>query len=124
MSVSLLLASALLASPEAHVVAAPAGADHVEVAYVALSEGRNDAAVAQLRASHLAANGDPAALINLGSAYARMGRTEEALVAFRSAIASDVRYDLQLADGSWMDSRRAARIAAAQLDKGSTLAAR
>src|SRR6218665_1533993 len=107
MSVSLLLASALLASPEAHVVATPAGADHVEVAYVALSEGRNDAAVADLRASHLAANGDPAALINLGSAYARMGRHDEALVAFRAAMASDARYDLQLADGSWVDSRPA-----------------
>ena len=124
MSVSLLLASALLASPDAHVVATPAGADHVEVAYAALSEGRNDAAVAQLRASHLAANGDPAALINLGTAYARMGRNAEAQVAFRSAMASDVRYDLQLADGSWMDSRRAARRAAESLDRGTALAMR
>ena len=124
MSFSLLLASALLASPEAHVVASPAGTDHVEVAYAALSEGRNDAAVAQLRASHLAANGDPAALINLGTAYARMGRHDDALVAFRAAIASDVRYDLQLADGSWMDSRRAARRAVESLDRNTALAMR
>jgi hypothetical protein len=35
----------------------------------------------------------------------------EALDCFAAAMASDRRYDLQLAEVPWMDSRRAARLA-------------
>ena len=124
MSISLILASALLASPATHVAASPADTDRVEVAYDALRAGQNDAAIAQLHASRLAADGDPAALINLGTAYARLGRREEAMACFKAAIASTSRYDLQLADGSWVDSRDAARRAAEALEGSGTLAMR
>ena len=123
MSISLILASALLASPATHVVASPADTDRVEVAYDALRAGRNDAAIAQLRAARHAAAGDPAALINLGTAYARLGQRDEALACFKAAMASN-RYDLQLADGSWVDSRDAARRAAEALEGSGTLAMR
>ncbi len=124
MSISLLLASALLASPATHVVASPADTDRVEVAYDALRAGRNDAAIAQLRASGLAADGDTAALINMGTAYARLGRPDAAMACFKAAMASTTRYDLQLADGSWVDSRLAARRAAEALDRSAALAMR
>lgn len=123
MSISLLLASALVASPAAPVVAIPADTDRVEVAYDALRAGRNDAAIAQLRASRLAAEGDAAALINLGTAYARLGHRDEAMACFKAAMATS-RYDLQLADGSWVDSRDAARRAAQSLEGNGMLAMR
>ena len=43
---------------------------------------------------------------------------------YRAAIASPDRYDLQLADGRWMDSRAAARLAAASLEKSDKLVLR
>ena len=41
-----------------------------------------------------------------------------------SALASRERYDLELADGTWMDSRAAARLAIRMLAKGQELALR
>lgn len=89
------------------------------VAYQALSEGRTAEAIAQLGKTS-----DPAALINLGTAYARQGRTEDARAAFTAAINSRDHYYLELADGSWVDSRKAAKMALAGLEKSSGIALR
>ncbi|MCW1429860.1 hypothetical protein [Novosphingobium sp. JCM 18896] len=118
MSATLTLAGLLLAQSAWFV--APTNIERTDVAYEAMSHGRTDAAISQLR-DHSA--NDAAALINLGTAYARKGMRAEAMECFEAAMAAD-RYELQLADGSWMDSRRAARIAAARLDRTSTLASR
>ena len=93
-----------------------------EVAYEALAERRDTDAVAQLEARLLEEPNDPALLINLGTAYARVGKTERAAAAFRAAIDSDTRYRLELADGSWIDSRQAARLALAGLETRGSLA--
>ena len=53
-----------------------------------------------------------------------VGRRDEAMASFRAAIASADRYDLQLADGSWADSRDAARRAARALNANAALAMR
>ena len=121
MTATLLLAGALLAQAA---VAAPPGTsdlDQVDVAYSAMSRGDTDGAIDTLRAN---AGSDPAALINLGTAYARKGMKTEAVACFNAALASDDRYELQLADGSWMDSRRAARLALERLEKSGTLTMR
>ena len=118
---TLLLAGALLSQASMLAVPQQGGIEKVDVAYEALAQGRTDAAIEQLRAG---AGSDPAALINLGSAYARKGMRAEALECFNAAVASDEQYELQLADGSWMNSRRAARTAIARLDMAGTLAAR
>lgn len=121
MTATLMLAGVLFSQAAVFTIEPYAGAiDNTEVAYEAMTQGRTDAAIEQLRAR---AGDDPAALINLGTAYARKGMRAEAKASFDAAIAAD-RYELQLADGSWMDSRRAARVAAARLDKASTFAAR
>ena len=99
---------------------APASAD---VAYEELAAGRTESAIASLEASLKETPGDPALLINLGTAYARAGRMEEARDAFRAAIAAEDRYRVQLADGSWEDSRKIARLALDSLDR-TALAAR
>jgi hypothetical protein len=85
------------------------------VAYAALRDGKPQEAVAQLAPSPQLAARDPSRLINLGTAYARLGRSDEAQAMYRAAADSPIRYDLELADGRYMDSRWAARIALAGL---------
>jgi len=85
----------------------------------ALANGQYRQAVAELRQGSLDQVNDPARLINLGTAYARLGDFVNASDAFRRAMYSDVRYDLELADGSVVDSRYAARLALAKLAKDS-----
>lgn len=124
MLVSILAASAAMAQPADQVATATTNVDRVDVAYEELMKDRNREAVEQILASGLDDQGDPAALINLGTAYARLGETEKAKACFKAAANSDTRYMLELADGSWMDSRRAARKAAKALSNEETLAFR
>lgn len=95
-----------------------------EVAFEELATGRPEQAIAKIEANGANVSRDPAALINLGNAHARLGRTEKALEYYRTAIESDVRYDLELADGRWMDSRRAAVMARDSLLKRNAQALR
>lgn len=128
MAATILIAGALLAqaaaSPATPVVTVEAGADRVDVGYEELRSGRPDAAIEQITGNRMLEHGDPAALINLGTAYARLGRKDDAHAAYAAAILSNERYDLQLADGAWMDSRAAARLAIHYLEDNRTLALR
>jgi len=94
----------------------------LSVAYEELKAGRNDAAVDKLTHSTLDRD-DPSRLINLGTAYARLGKTADAQTAYKAAITSSIRYDVELANGTYMDSRWAARTALANLDQGKPLLA-
>lgn len=101
------------------VVTAPqADSMQLPVAFAELKAGENQAAVAKLTGDSGVDARDPSRLINLGTAYARLGRTAEARAAFEAAAASPIRYDLELASGDYMDSRWAARTALAQLAAG------
>jgi Tfp pilus assembly protein PilF len=119
-----LVASAALAHSSAPPITVDAGADRIDVAYEELMRGQPEAAILKIRSNTKLDADEPAALINLGSAYARIGRADEAQACYRSAIASNNRYDLELADGRWMDSRRAARLAVEMLAKGVVLTLR
>ncbi len=88
-----------------------------EAAFEQLTTGETETAIAQLEAALEQTPDDPALLINLGTAYSREGRFDEARDAFRKAAASEDRYRVQLADGSWEDSRRVARLALDSLDR-------
>lgn len=99
-------------------------AEFVDVAYEELATGQAEQAIARIRANPRIESDDPAALINLGTAHARLGRSIEAREFYIAAITSTNRYDLQLADGRWMDSRRAARLALNMQSQGETLALR
>jgi Flp pilus assembly protein TadD len=124
MIVTLILTGALLVeAPTSEPYFVKDNIERVDVAYQEMVQGRTDAAIARIRANKRLASDDPAAMINLGAAYARKGMTREALDCYKTAQASRDRFELQLADGSWMDSRRAARIAAAKLE-GSAFAVR
>jgi Flp pilus assembly protein TadD len=117
------MALGLVVSALLLVQAAPAAANQdasqegSEAAYEQLAAGENQGAIARIEAALEQTPGDPALLINLGTAYAREGRMNEARDAFRNAIAAEDRYRVQLPDGSWEDSRKVARLALDSLDR-------
>jgi hypothetical protein len=94
------------------------------VGYAELASGDANGAIARIEAGGGAQRNDPAALINLGSANARLGRLESARQYYVAAITRGEPQDLELADGRWIDSRRAARLALRMLDRGTVLALR
>lgn len=106
--------TAILAALTLSQSAAPAA----DVAYAALAAGDDRAAVAQIEGNAALDADDPARLINLGVAYARQGDRVRAREAFRQAIASEKRYDLETASGRWVESRSLAFRALAALDQG------
>jgi hypothetical protein len=123
MATSLVLASLLFAqATPAITVEAPFGVD--DVGYRELIAQRPADAIARIEANRTLEVDDPAAQINLGTAKARLGDHAAAIGHYRAAIASRQRYDLELADGNWMDSRAAGRLAVRMLAKGDTLALR
>lgn len=119
----MLMTALILASALVQPVAPQADRATPDVAYAELAAGNSDAALRKLEDAS-ADRSDPAVLINLGTAYARQGSTDKALAALRAAVASPERYDLELADGRWMDSREVARIALANLQRGTAQASR
>lgn len=124
MASALLLAGALLAQAGVAPLPAAAAPDRVDVAYEDLAQGRSQAAISRINANRELESDDPAALINLGTAHARIGQKRQAAAYYMAAIATPNRYDLELADGRWMDSRRAARLAIEKLPSGEALAIR
>lgn len=124
MSVSMIAAAILAGQSALSLTAAPAPLPTVDVAYAELAAGQPLQAVHKLEAAGAARSDDPATLINLGAAYARAGMSGKALGAYRAAVSSPVRYDLQLADGSWVDSRFAARQALKAMVAANTMALR
>jgi Flp pilus assembly protein TadD len=85
------------------------------IGYEALVMGDNARAVSQILTSAQVSRHDPAKLINLGHAYARMGRMAEASALFTVVMQSRDSVDLVLADGRVMNSKEAARKAYARL---------
>ena len=93
------------------------------VAFEELTSGQAEAAVASLEESLRQDPRDPATLINLGTAYSQLGDAERAARAYQAAMTSGTRYQLELADGTWADSRDTARRALDRLDRRHALAA-
>ncbi|AOR77032.1 hypothetical protein LH128_13388 [Sphingomonas sp. LH128] len=120
------LATAVLLGQSAFSLAVetPAPPQAHDVAYTELASGRTQEAISKLEAGGAAKSDDPATLINLGAAYARAGASAKALSAYRAAVSTPVRYDLELADGSWVDSRFAARRALSGMLAANRMASR
>jgi cytochrome c-type biogenesis protein CcmH/NrfG len=115
---ALVAAAQLTSTPGAE----PPTTETRDVAYQDIAAGRADEAIQAIEARLEADPRDPALLINLGAAYARKGDTARAAQAFQAAIDSPTRYDLELADGTWVDSRHAARRALQTLQHSAQLA--
>ena len=121
---SMILASAALASATVPVEVSAPRAEAADVAFDELRAGQAQAAIQRIRANRAVEADDPSALSTLGAAHARSGQAEQARGYYLAAVASRQRYDVELADGRWMDSRRAARLAIELQAKGATLALR
>ena len=91
---------------------APAGAakpdDDLKVVAEALLDGDYAGAEEQIGAMGLTDRNDPAMLINLGNAYAGMGRRADAQLAYKAALDAHNQIDLDMADGSVRSSREVA----------------
>lgn len=85
------------------------------IGYEALMRGDNERAISQIMTSEQVSKHDPAKLLNLGRAYARMGNTDKAAEYFNLVMQSRDSVDLVLADGRVMNSKEAARKAYANL---------
>ena len=112
-----MIVSAILLTQSVPAVTSEGAYEQREAAFEELTKGENGNAIAQLEAALDQTPGDPALLINLGTAYSREGRFDEARDAFRRALDSQDRYRGQLANGTWEDSRRVARLALDSLDR-------
>lgn len=124
MSLSAIAATVLMGQAAFSLAVDKPAPDTVDVAYAELAAGQPQEAVRKLEANGAARSEDPATLINLGAAYARAGMADKALVTYRAAVDTPDRYDLQLADGSWMDSRVAARKALKGMVAANAMASR
>ena len=124
MPATLILAGLMFAQAAQPAITVESTPDRLEVGYRELVQQRPADAIERINANRSLESDDPAARINLGTAKARLGAKSAAVDDYRAALASRQRYDLELADGTWMDSRAAARLAIRMLDKGETLALR
>ena len=111
MSISALAAAVLLGQSSFSLVIDVPPPESTDVAYPEIARGENELAMARLYETRLAKGEDPAVLINLGTVYKRLGHVGHAQEAWKAALHSADRYQLELADGSWMDSRDIARLA-------------
>lgn len=117
------LAAPGLAQPvQNRAAATEIGYDAGTLGYAALLQGNYPAALEQMQAAQNevspAARRDPARLINMGLAYAKMGDVASARQHYQAAIDTPVSFDIILSDGRIMDSRVAARHALRRLDQG------
>jgi cytochrome c-type biogenesis protein CcmH/NrfG len=115
LAIGIILSAAFLAQAGPSMTDSSVG--QADAAYEQLAAGENEQAIAHLEAALEKTPGDPAMLINLGTAYSRAGDFDKARAAFRAAISSESRYRVELADGSWEDSRQIARIALDSLER-------
>jgi tetratricopeptide (TPR) repeat protein len=109
-ALALTVAAPAMAEPQYEI-----GYDRGTLAFEALMANDNKAALDQLARDRSVPNTDPAKLINIGRAYARLGDFERAEEAFVAAIYCKDEMDLVLADGREMNSRKAAKLALREL---------
>src|SRR5215218_6928321 len=122
MAGALVLAGLMFAQAAQPGITVESSPDRFDVGYRELVAQRPADAIERIAANRSLEADDPAALINLGTADARLGNLAGALDHDRSAIARRQRYDLELGDGRWTDSGAAARLAIALLTKGKAVA--
>lgn len=124
MPATTLIITAFLAQSAFSLAADDQRYEQADVGFEELAQGEPVSAIEKIEANKRLDSDDPAALINLGNAHAQLGMTEKAMEYYRAAMASQEHYNLELADGRWMDSRRAARKALNGLLKANAQASR
>ncbi len=111
----LMIIVAAMAAPVAAQPDFEIGYDRGSLAYEALMANKNELALQQLLRDSSVSDNDPAKLINIGRAYARLGEFDRAKESFEAALNCKDEMDLVLADGREMNSRDAAKLALKEL---------
>lgn len=103
---------------------ATAGAPAAEIGYErgalgfeALMANDNETALRQIQSTKSVPHNDPARLINLGRAHARLGNVSQAEQAFEAAANCKEHFDIVLSSGKVMNSRKAALLSLQSLRK-------
>lgn len=117
---ALLIAGLLMAQTSS--ITVEATRDAADIGFRELAAGHPTEAIKRIDANRAEDANDPAALINRGSALARLGDRDSARASFTAALSSRERYDVELSDGRWLDSRSAARLAIRMLKDNTVLA--
>ncbi len=117
MSLTAIALALIAANPSAGMPVAML-AEAPELAAQTLATGQAEEALATLEPASSANPHDPAVLINLGIAYARVGDEPKARAAFMQALGCQDVVELDTADGTTTDSRKLARKAIRMLERG------
>lgn len=111
-SVMLTASAAVAGNPAAEI-----GYERGALGFEALMANDNETALRQLQSSKSVPHNDPARLINLGRAHARLGNEGQARQAFEAAANCKEHFDIILSDGKVMNSRKAAMLSLQSLKK-------
>lgn len=115
MSIALLLSTGAIAHAD-DTNKGEIGYSEGALGYDAMVAGDYRKATEQIEKSEEVDANDPARLINLGQAYAQLGQYQKAREMLMTAATESKSFDLVLADGEVMNSRRVARIALAKME--------
>lgn len=111
MSAALLAAIGASTAVQAQSGGTEIGYERGSLGFEALMANENQRALNQILADKSTAPNDPARLINLGRAHARLGDKEKARQAFLAAANCKEEFDLVLSNGQIMNSRKVAALA-------------
>jgi Flp pilus assembly protein TadD len=93
------------------------GYERGTLGFEALIANDNETALRQIQSAKNVPQNDPARLINLGRAHARLGNVSQAQQAFEAAANCKEHFDIVLSNGKVMNSRRAAMLSLQSLKK-------
>lgn len=93
------------------------GYERGTLGFEALMANDNETALRQIQAAKSVPHNDPARLINLGRAHARLGNVAQAQQAFEAAANCREHFDIVLSSGKVMNSRKAAMLSLQSLKR-------
>lgn len=97
--------------------AAEIGYERGALGFEALMANDNETALRQIQSAKSVPHNDPARLINLGRAHARLGNVTQAQQAFEAAANCREHFDIVLSSGKVMNSRKAAMLSLQSLKR-------
>lgn len=112
---SMALLSAAAAAAESN--NAEIGYERGALGFEALMANDNETALRQIQSAKNVPHNDPARLINLGRAHARLGNVMQAQQAFEAAANCREHFDIVLSNGKVMNSRKAAMLSLQSLKR-------
>ena len=114
---SLAVCMVLTPAAKAESVSSEIGYERGALGFEALMANDNETALRQIQSAKSVPQNDPARLINLGRAHARLGNLTQAQQAFEAAANCKEHFDIVLSNGKVMNSRKAAMLSLQSLKR-------